>query len=72
MICCMLVEAKWLTRVSCLCQEDTEEVPSLSEMRKYNTSRLQLPKVPMGDMAAMKAKPLRSSSWTAPATDPQK
>ena len=72
MICCMLVVAKWLKRVSCLCQEDTDAVPSLSEMQKYNTSKLQLPEVPMSIMAAAKAKPLRISSWTAAATDPQK
>lgn len=44
-------------------QEDTEEVPSLKEMQKFDTSRLQLPDVPDSDMATVKAKPLRTAGW---------
>lgn len=46
-------------------QEETEEVVSLQEMQKYNTSELQLPQVPPSDVATMKAKPRRIPSWAA-------
>ena len=47
-------------------QEDMEEVPSLQEMQKYNTSELQLPQVPLWQGGTMmKAKPQRIPSWAA-------
>ena len=45
-------------------QEETEEVPSLQEMQRYNTSRLQLPQVSPSEAATMKAKPT-IPSWAA-------
>ncbi len=47
-------------------QEDMEEVVSLQEMQKYNTSELQLPQVPLSQGGTMmKAKPQRIPSWAA-------
>ncbi|CAK0784724.1 hypothetical protein CVIRNUC_007928 [Coccomyxa viridis] len=45
-------------------QEATEEVPSLQEMQRFNTSKLELPEVPPLNAQMLKAKPM-SSAWAA-------
>ena len=45
-------------------QEATEEVPSLQEMQRFNTSKLELPEVPPRNAQMLKAKPM-SSAWAA-------
>ena len=45
-------------------QEATEEVPSLQEMQKFDTSKLELPEVPPLSAQMLKAKPM-SSTWAA-------
>ena len=45
-------------------QEATEEVPSLQEMRKFDTSKLELPEVPPLDPRLLQAKPM-ASAWAA-------
>ncbi len=55
-----------LSRAFVFLQEDLEEVPTLQEMQKYNTSELQLPQVPLSQGGTMmKAKPQRIPSWAA-------
>ena len=45
-------------------QEATEEVPSLQEMQRFDTSKLELPEVPPLNAQMLKAKPM-SSAWAA-------
>ena len=45
-------------------QEATEGVPSLQEMQKFDTSKLELPEVPPLNTQSLKAKPPQmSSAW---------